>query len=201
MASLSQAKNLGGVGSLLVILSGVPSVGPVLGIVGFILVLFAIKNISDTVGDASIFTNAIISVVLAIVGIVVAAVVLVAAFFSFAGLGAFTKGFPQVFQSAVTPGAALTGDIIGLILGVILGLGVLWVVLSASAFFLRKSYNRIATKLGVNMFHTAALLFFIGAILTIIIVGFVLIFVAGILQLVAFFSIPDQLPGSTSTPT
>jgi uncharacterized membrane protein len=200
MASLSQAKNLGGIGSLLILLTVVPSAGPILGIIGLVLVLIAVKYISDTVGDPSIFSNAIFSVVFAIVGIVVAAVVLIAAFLSFVGLGAFAKGFSQGFPFAAAPSAVTTGNIVGLIVGVLLGLAALWALFIVSAFFFRKSYNAIATKVGVKMFRTTALLFFIGALLTIIIVGFVLIFVAAILQLIAFFSIPDQPLGSTSTP-
>ncbi len=64
-----------------------------------------------------------------------------------------------------------------------------------SAIFLRKSYEKIATHLNVNMFRTAALLYLIGAALVIVFgLGFILLFVAQILLIVAFFSIPDQMP-------
>jgi hypothetical protein len=52
MASLSQAKTYGGIGSLLVLLSPVPSVGWILAIAGFVLTLIAVKNISDVVKDS-----------------------------------------------------------------------------------------------------------------------------------------------------
>ncbi len=197
MATLSQAKTLGGIGSLLIILTIVPSAGPVLGIVGFILVLFAVKNISDVLKDSSIFTNMIISVLLAVVGIVVGAIVVAATFFSFVGLGAFSQGFAG---GPFAPGAVAAGNIVGLIVALVAGLAIIWILLIISAVFLRKSYRTIATKLGVGMFSTSAFLYLIGAALAIILVGFILIFVAGILQLVAFFSIPDQLPMSTTPP-
>ncbi len=202
MATLSQAKTLGGIGSLLIILTIVPSAGPVLGIVGFILVLFAVKNISDVLKDSSIFRNMIISVLLAVVGIVVGAIVIAATFFSFVGLGAFSPGF-KFPAGAFTPGAVAAGNIVGLIVALVVGLAIIWILLMVSAVFLRKSYKTVATKLGVGMFSTTALLYLIGAALTIILVGFIVIFVAGILQLVAFFSIPDQPPqpsGTGSTP-
>ena len=44
------------------------------------------------------------------------------------------------------------------------------------------------------MFWTAAMLFVIGAILSIILVGLLLLFVAEILLVVAFFSISDTQP-------
>ncbi|MEM2270585.1 MAG: DUF996 domain-containing protein, partial [Nitrososphaerota archaeon] len=69
MASLSQAKAMGGVGSILVLLSFVPSVGFVLGLVGLVLVLIAVKQISDAVNDREIFNNVLIAVILQIVGV------------------------------------------------------------------------------------------------------------------------------------
>jgi len=48
------------------------------------------------------------------------------------------------------------------------------------------------------MFHTAALLYLIGAALIILFgLWFIILFVAEILGIVAFFSIPDQVPQPT----
>jgi len=63
-----------------------------------------------------------------------------------------------------------------------------------SAIFLRRSYDKIGMRLNVNMFHTTGLLYLIGAALTIVIVGLLIVLIAEILQIVAFFSIPEQLP-------
>jgi len=71
---------------------------------------------------------------------------------------------------------------------------VLWVLLIISAIFARMSYNSMASTLGVGIFRTTGLIYLIGAATTIILVGFLLIFIAIILNIVAFFSIPDQLP-------
>jgi uncharacterized membrane protein len=75
MADLNQAKNIGGVGAILTILSVVPSVGPLLSIVGLVLVLLALKWISEIVQNPAIFRNALIAVVVAIVGVAIGAVV------------------------------------------------------------------------------------------------------------------------------
>src|SRR2546427_420670 len=90
MASLGQAKTLGGVGSILVLLSPIPYAGAVLAIVGFIMILIAVKYIADVLGDQKIFNNMIISVVLAIIGIVVGVVVVLSAVYSLIGLGRYT---------------------------------------------------------------------------------------------------------------
>ena len=51
----------------------------------------------------------------------------------------------------------------------------------------------MATKLNVPTFRTAGMLYFIGAILIIILVGFLLLFIAAILQIVAFFAIQEMM--------
>lgn len=188
MGSLSQAKTLGGIGSILVLLGIIPYAGTALVIIGWILVIVAIKYISDSLQDRTIFNNAIISIVLAIIGSAIAGIVVVGAIFSFMGLSSA--------PTASTPG------ILGLVAGVIAALVVLWILAIISAYFLRKSYNTVATRLNVNMFRTGALLFFIGAITTIIVVGFLLILIAQILFIIAFFSIPDTVvPGVGMPPS
>jgi len=187
MPSLSQAKTFGGVGSILVLLTPIPYAGWVLGIAGFILTLIAIKNISDYFQDHSIFSNMLISVVLAIVGLIIGGVVVAAAIFRMVGLGSLTSG------SSTAP--TLSSDFVGAIAALVVGLAVIWIVFIISSYFLRKSYNSIATRLNIGMFRTAALVYFIGAILIILIgLGFLLILVAQILFIIAFFSIPETPP-------
>jgi uncharacterized membrane protein len=187
MASLNQAKTLGGVGSILVLLGAIPNVGFILAIVGFILILVAVKNVSETVNEPAIFNDMIIAVLLAIVGLVVFGVIVVAAIFSFFNFSQF---------GTVTPGMVPPG-VLGAIGLLIVGLVVVWVFYLVSAIFIRKSYDRIGLRLNVNMFQTTGLLYLIGAALTIVLVGLLIILIAEILQIVAFFSIPDQLPPST----
>jgi len=56
MKSLSEAKMLGGIGSILLLVGApIPQVGFVVSIVGLILQFIAIKNISEIVQDQSIF--------------------------------------------------------------------------------------------------------------------------------------------------
>jgi len=183
MATLSQAKTYGGVGSILVLLSFVPTVGWVLGIIGLILTLLAVKYIGDVVNDANIFKNAMIAYAVSIIGIAVVGIAVAAYFFGAVGLGALAGG---------SSGAA-TGGIIAAITGVIIALVVVWILLVVSGYFIRKTYDIVATRLNVSMFRTAALVYFIGAILTIILVGFLVLIIAQILLVIAFFSISDTV--------
>ncbi len=199
MATLSQAKTLGGVGSILVLLTIIPAVGWLLAIVGFIMSLIAVKYISEVLGDSKIFTNMIIGIILSIVGVAVAAIVVLGAVFSFIGLGALrsgTGGYGGYSSTGTVP-----PDIFGLLGTIALGLGIVWVVYIVSAVFIRRGYSTISKRLGVGLFGTAALLYLIGAALAIILVGFVLIFVAQILLIVAFFSIPEQIPMAPVAPS
>ena len=91
-----------------------------------------------------------------------------------------------------TPGTMPSGGLVGLIIGALAGLAVIWILMLVSSIFVRKSYGAMGAKLGVGLFGTAGLLYLIGAALTIVLVGFLLIFVALVLNIVAFFSIPDQ---------
>jgi uncharacterized membrane protein len=185
MAPLSQAKTLGGIGGILALLFWLPAhVGIVFLIVGLVLMLFAVKNIADTVGDQAIFSNMTYSVVLAIIGPIIATVVLLAAAASlFSAFSSFTPGtmtIPSGFWAA---------------LGFVILAGViLWVCILISTVFVKRSYDSIALKLRVDLFRTTGLLFLIGAATLIVLVGFVILFIAAILQIVAFFSIPEQVP-------
>jgi uncharacterized membrane protein len=183
MTTLSQAKTLGGVGAILGLLTFIPYVGGILGIVGIILILIAVNHVSNIVEDRNIFKNMIYAVILRIVGIVVGAVTVFASVFRFIG-----------FEGWTGPIEPLPSDIMGFILGIVLGLVIIWIFYLISAFFLRRSYNSIAEKLNVRMFGTVALLYLIGAALAIVLVGFIIIFIAQILEIVAFFSIPSKQP-------
>ncbi len=190
MASLGQTKTLGGVGSILILLLPVPSVGGILSIIGWILVLFAVKNIADALGDNRIFNNMLIAAVLSIVGIIVAIGLVLAAVFSFVGLGSYN----------FTPGTPPPADFYALIGTILLGLAVIWIFYIVASIFLKRSYDAIGQRINVGTFHTTGLLFLIGSITTIIFVGFLIVLIAIILQIVAFFSISEQLTQQQGQP-
>lgn len=85
--------------------------------------------------------------------------------------------------------------------GVFASLVVLFVFILVSVIFFRKSLNVLSDKSGVKIFETAGLLMLIGAILTIIAIGVILIWVSWILVIVGFFSIrtaTETQPATTS---
>lgn len=202
MPELSQAKTLGGVGSILMLLTPAPFVGWVLCIAGAVMVLMAIKYISDVVQDRAIFNDMLIAIVLGVAGFVVGAAVILRTIFVMFGLGAmrtwFIGGYPGYAPPSL-PSGVPAGGWLELIAGAFIGLAIIWILLVVSAIFVRRSYDSIGRKIGVGMFGTTGLLYLIGAALTIVLVGFVLLFVAIILNMIAFFSIADR-PTTQSMP-
>jgi uncharacterized membrane protein len=183
MNSLAQARTLGGVGSILILLGIVPIAGIVLSFVGFILVLIALKYISETVEDKTIFNNMLISVILAIVGIIAGFMVAIAG-----------RPFPffREFRQLDGQSMFIEPRMYPFFTSLIIALIIVWVFYIGSAIFLRKCYTAVASKLNISMFDTVALLYLIGAVLAIILVGFIVIYVAEILQTAAFFSIVEK---------
>src|SRR2546422_10047577 len=169
MASLSSAKTLGGVGGILAFF-------PVLSLVGWILILLATKEISESVQDKTIFDDALLAGITAVIGAVVFGV------FVFSGAigGVFFLG---------PFGVGGVG-----FLGFLAILGAFWVFTIISAIFLNRSYEKIAQRLNVSTFATTGLLYLIGAALTIVLVGFLILLIALIFQVIAYFSIQDRLP-------
>ncbi len=161
----------------------------VLGLVGLILVLIALKRLSDYYNEKGIFDNALYGIIIGIIGLVVfVAGIVVAAVGLLSDLG-IAWGDWAVLQE-IDWEAAVTWEIIEPHIAVIIGsLVALFVFVVVSAIFLRKSLTTLSTKTGVNMFGTAGLLMLIGAVLTIILIGLIVIWVALILLTVAFFSI------------
>ncbi len=183
MNSLAQARTLGGIGSILILLGIVPIAGIVLFIVGFIMVLMAVRYISEIVQDKTIFNNTLMAVILAIIGMIAGlAVLIVGKMFAF-----FRES-----RSLYGPSMFMEPGMYPFFRTLIIALVVVWVFYIGSAIFLRKSYTAIASKLNISMFDTAALLYLIGAVLAVILVGFIVIYVAEILQTVAFFSIVEK---------
>ncbi len=139
------------------------------GFIGFILKLLAVKNIAEATGRGEIFSKYLWAAILAII----ADLVLVSAFIG--SMGTLTES-PE--------------EVIGMI-----GLGglVAIVLLIAGMWLMKQSYDMIAEETGVGTFRTVAKLYIIGAILLIVIIGAFLILVAAILEIVAFFSLPDSI--------
>ena len=169
--SLESNKTLGGIGAILI---AIGSIVPIIGIIGIILVMIAIKGLAEHYGENDIFQNALYGIIFYIIAVIAAAVVLVGGFFG----GMFVDPFTFVGSVIIAAIAMFIFYLLG-------------------AIFFKKSFNILSIKTGEKMFDTAGLLLLIGAILTIILIGAIIMLIAWILAAVAFFSIktpPAQPP-------
>ena len=181
------SKTLAMEGSILTILGLVPTVGWVLGIIGIILLLRAIKEFANYYQDNEIYQNALTGVKYYIVALITLAI---------AGIG-FIVGFAlNDFPTRIG-----VGNAVGIAVGVAF-LIVAFVFYVLAAMHLRKTFNTLAQKTGEHSFETAATLLWVGSILTIIGVGVLLIFVAWIFAVIGFFTMksPQQQQPYASQP-
>jgi len=205
---LETSKNLGGVGAILLVIGFVGIIGTgysgILNLIGLVLVLIAMKGLSDYYKDAGIFNNTLYGFVTSIIAVVAFVAVIVATLLeTIANLGIAdwtnTTEWAAAFQANLSDMSAF----FTLIGGIILAFVALFILLVIAAIFYRKSLNILSSKSGVGMFSTAGLVLLIGAVLTIILVGIIIIWIAIILLAVAFFSIKPattQATPSTSPP-
>ena len=184
--SMEPGKSLAGIGTLLLVIG---SFVPFLGIVGFILMMIGLYYLANYYKDKSIFNNALYAIIFGIVGIAAVGFILIALFFGGSLLGITYGG-----------SAGITGNLLGFFGGIIIALVVAFIFYILMAFYFRKTLNTLADKSGVGMFRTAGTLLFFGAILTIILVGLVLIFIAWIMATVAFFSMPSTSSAPQAPP-
>jgi len=167
---LENSKVLAGIGTLLLVFMAVPFVG----ILGIILLVIGLKGFSEHYKDDNIYRSAIWGVIYGVIGIVALSA------------GVFGSVLSSMFSS-IAAGSGI-GAIFGLV-AFLLVLVIAFIFFLLMAMKFRRCFNAVADRSGEQLFRTAGSLLFIGAILTIILVGVVLIFVAWIIATIAFFSV------------
>ena len=194
MNELNNVKMLGGIGSLLTLAGGfVPNIGIIILIAGLILVFLSVKKISDIYNKVSIFKNFMLYFLLMIIAIIAVFAIF---FVTFGYVGGF--GIIQELAAGNTmtePEAAefISGILGPLLTGCLVSLFVGWILLLISGLFYKKSFTELAEITNVGLFKTTGLIYLIGAGTTIFLVGFIIIFVALIMQAISFFSLPEEL--------
>ncbi|UCH31220.1 MAG: DUF996 domain-containing protein [Candidatus Bathyarchaeota archaeon] len=195
-------KNLGGIGAILLfigpLLSFAHFLGGLISVIGFILILVALKSFADHYNDAGIFNNALYGFITGIVGVVVAVGAFIAtALAVVADLGITDWTNAAEWTALLTEETALA-SLLTLLGGVIIALVLLFAFAILTAYLYRKSLGILSSKSSVGLFGTAGLLLLVGAVLTIVVIGFILIWISFLLIAIAFFS---MRPTSTSPPS
>ncbi|MGA3289781.1 MAG: DUF996 domain-containing protein [Candidatus Bathyarchaeia archaeon] len=214
--NLESSKNLGGIGAILILVGSLVTTYTfgILTLIGVILVFVALHSLANYYKESGIFTNAIYSLIAGIVGVVAAAA---AALYIIFDTNTLTKLIRDIYPTwngswstlsslrGMTPATSNIpmGDITSALGALFLVLVVLWIFAIVAAFFARRSLKTLSAKASVGLFSTGALLLIIGAFLTIIFIGVILMWIAALLIAIAFFQIkpqPEQ-PAATMAPS
>ena len=176
------SKTLAIEGSILLLLGPIPTVGWILAIIGVILLLKATKELSNYYQDESISKNTWTGLKYYIVAIIALAVGAGIGIASFATAGLFAEGATFAFSAGMAAG----------FISIFAGLAVAFAFYILAALNLKKVYETLAQKTGESSFTTAASLLFIGAILTIIGIGVILVVISWIFVIIGFSSMKPK---------
>jgi uncharacterized membrane protein len=200
MSKLSEAKILGGVGAILSLLFFVPYGGPLLGLIGLVLIFVAVKYIADETKNESIFRHYLLNFILQIIALGAFIAIMIISFGVSGGFSWVSTIQSQNITDFNSFWSSYGSNIMTLIGGCFLAVIIAWLLLTLGALYLRKSYNTIAEHTHVGLFRTTGLVYLIGAATLIIFIGVFIIVIAKILEIVCYFSIPDALPAAPTTP-
>lgn len=190
MVELSTAKTYGGIGALLLLIGGfIPYVGFAVSIVGLILIFLGVKTISEITNDEEIYKNFILSFIFNIIAIVSLFGILLIGFGATGGFSWLTS----LETAEITDFTTFWNYFGGIVIAAIIGLLVAWIFAILGSIYLRKSYKSITNHTNIKHFETAGTMYLIGSITAVILIGFILLFIARIIEIVAFFSLPDTL--------
>jgi uncharacterized membrane protein len=179
--------------------SFIPTAGLVVDIIGLILVFIAVKYIADVAKNEEIFKNYLLNFIFSIIAIIAAIAIMLMAFGAMGGW-AFITSLQSAQITDFNSFMNYFSNFSGLIAGCVAALFVGWILLVLGAVYYRRSYNLIADATKVDLFRTTGFVYFIGAILLIIAVGAIIILIAKILEIIAYFSLPEELPKPATEP-
>ena len=201
--TLETSKTLGGIGALLLFIGVFPYINyfGIIDLIGVILILVALHGFGSFFKTEGIFNNALYGIIAGIVGVVLAVVIGITIVLN--NVKDFLlKLFPSwngnwnslSSLSGMTPNTSNIGfgDIIPFIVAAIVIIAILWIFAIIGAFFLRKSFKELSEKTNVGLFSTTGLILLIGAVLLIVVFGFLLIWIAALLLAIAFFQVKSQ---------
>jgi uncharacterized membrane protein len=176
--NISTQKMLGGISHILILLSWIPGIiGILLSILGFVLWLISMYQLSNILRKPSIFQKVLIGFILAIAGSVIALAV---------GLMTGVSLFASV--------GGETGAILGLGLGSAITIILIYAIFVVAVYLYKEAYDILAQATAHNLFKIGGLLLFIGAITIILFgLGALLMIVGNIVLAAAFFTAPNEV--------
>lgn len=204
--TLETSKNLGVIGAVLLLVGAAGFfVDPAVVFVSFIGVIFcfvALHGLADYFKERGIFNNALWGFIALVVGVVVGGAALVYLFLYTDVLTQLVEAiYPSWNGNWLTPPTGPTVspenlDITKLIspLTVLFeAYAVFCVFLVVTSFFVWRSLRQVGAKSNIGLFGTAGILIFLGGILAVLFIGFILIVIGVVLMAIAFFQLRPQV--------
>jgi len=210
--TLESSKTLGGIGSILLLIGVLPYIGEfsfgILALIGVILILVSLNGLANIYKERGIFNNSLYGFIAGIVGAILAAILTLIVVLS--NLTSFLQKIYPTWDGKLSDISKLSGmtptttnlkfsDVSSFLYGLLAVLVIVWVFLIVWAIFARMSLKTLSTKSGVGLFSTASLLLIIGAVLTILVIGLLIMWVAVLLMAIAFFRLKPQMEQSSPT--
>ncbi|GAB6077857.1 DUF996 domain-containing protein [Hydrogenobaculum acidophilum] len=178
--NISKQKLLGGIGVILMLLGVIPSIGTVLWIVGGVLLILSVYQISAMIKKPEIFNKFIVGFVLGLSGWIIA---IAFGLMSFISIAAFS-GFMYAWA--------------GIGVGIISAMVLSYLLFVGATYFYKQAYTMLGVAINHNLFKTAGFTMFIGAVTIILFgIGGIVLFIGWIMLCVAFFTAPDEVELST----
>lgn len=195
------SKNLAGIGAILLFIGVLPYANTffALPIVGFILMLIGLKGLSEYYNESGIFNNFLYGIIVAVVGVVVAAAIAITAFLGFISIivpnwnGDWTTLISQLGNVNIDTNVATNEALpyVGLLL---LDWVLLFVFTLIFALLFRRSANQLIMKSSVGLFGSIGTVLLVGGVLSILAIGYLLIWIALLLFAIAVFQVKEPIP-------
>lgn len=209
--NFESSKTLGGIGAILLFIGVFPVINTygIIDLVGAILLLVGLHGLSNYFRERGIFSNALIAVIVLIVGAVIVGVLALTIFLAnaVALVSQIYPGWDGNWASlqGMTPDPNAFNNmnindwlpIISALAGIWVGA---WIIAIISTFFLRRSLVTVTNRSNIGLFGTAGLLMLIGAFLGIIAIGYLLIWIGFLILAIAFFQLKPVQPTATPPP-
>lgn len=176
------SKTLAAEGAILLLLGMVPYVGWILGIIGVVLFLKGMKELSNYYQDEKIYQSSWTGVKFYIIALIAAGVAVTALVMGIASATGFT--FTGDFLLTAGFGVGLVAFLGGIVFA--------FVFYILATYNLKKTFDILAEKTGEASLTTAGTLLWIGALLTIIVVGLVLILIGWIFATIGLFAMKPR---------
>jgi uncharacterized membrane protein len=196
--TLESGKTLGGIGAILMFVGVLPTINyiGIIEIIGLILVLVALRSLSNSYREEGIFRHALYGVAVAVVGAIIVGVLAVAVVLSNIKdlLTQLYPGWNGDWSTLQDMTANVTNfdptNIFPLIGGLLVVLVLAWVFAIIASFFIYRSLKQVSSKSNIGFFGTAGLILLFGAVIPII--GLILMWISALILAIAFFTLKHQ---------